>query len=230
MKIKKIVAAIAAAAMAVSMAAVNAFAATVTLDSEYGGAWAASSTIPKADLEAIGGDVKVTLTVETYDPIGNAEQFLIAPMDYDNGWTRIASLTDGNVHCTQASMNIVAKNDGFICVPNGTTTIEFVVDSEAISGMGDSGLSFQLCNVIVKSADLEAGTPGASFTFVTDDEGSAYSRGEFDPFAGGAAADEAPAADTAPTTSATTGNVPAAVMVSVMAVAGAAAVAAKKRK
>lgn len=49
---------------------------------------------------------------------------------------------------------------------------------------------------------------------------------------GGAAADtasEAPAADSA-TTPAATGNVPAAVMFSVMAVAGAAAIAAKKRK
>lgn len=39
-----------------------------------------------------------------------------------------------------------------------------------------------------------------------------------------------PAADTAPTTSASTGNLPVAAMASVMAVAGAAAVASKKRK
>ncbi|MCM1022916.1 MAG: hypothetical protein NC395_02510 [Prevotella sp.] len=45
-----------------------------------------------------------------------------------------------------------------------------------------------------------------------------------------APADTAPAADTAPTTSASTGNVPAAAMVSVIAVAGTAAVLARKRK
>ena len=92
MKIKKIVAAIAAAAMAVSMVAVNAFAATVTLDSEYPGGWAASKGIPKSEFEAIGGDVKVVLTVEVKEPLVGEHNHLAKPMNMCVNWDAI---TDG---------------------------------------------------------------------------------------------------------------------------------------
>ncbi|MGN0607913.1 MAG: hypothetical protein ACI4J6_01805 [Oscillospiraceae bacterium] len=104
MKLRKIAAAIAAAAIALSVSAFNAFAATtIQLDSDYAGNWGAGAYIPKEDLEAIGGDVKITLSVETIDPT-NEKQFLVTPMDYSApGWPRITN------QCT--SDTIVAKED-----------------------------------------------------------------------------------------------------------------------
>ncbi len=227
MKFKKIVAAIAAAAMAVSMTAISAFAATVEIDTESPGPWSSSGKgIKKADLEAVGGDIRIVLTVEIYDPLGLGDQFLVNPIDYDNGWV---SQTD-----FITSDTVVAKTDGWICVPQDATTIEFVYPASAIAALGDDGLCFSSQNVIVKSAEYElASAPQGEVVRVSDQEGKDYCFGKYDPRGGAAETTEeaAPAADDgAATTPAATGNVPAAVMVSVMAVAGTAAVAAKKRK
>lgn len=234
MKIKKIVAAIAAAAMAVSMVAVNAFAATVQMDSEYPGGWSASKGIPKAEFEAIGGDVKVVLTVETKEPLVGTHNHLAKPMNMCVSWDAI---TDG-----LTSDTAIRKSDGFFVFAEGQTSLEFVVPESVWSefkgyvddeGNEDesAGLYFQVNDVIIKSAELSAGSPQGAITTVSEDESAQVMDGTYAGAAAPAApADDAPAADSAPTTSATTGNVPAAVMVSVMAVAGAAAIASKKRK
>ena len=233
MKLKKIVAAVAAAAVAVSMMAVSAFAATVEIDSEYPGSWTSSGKgIKKADLEAVGGDVKIVLTVETRNLANTADQFLVNPIDYDNGW--VSQTVD---HIT--SDTITAKTDGWICVRESDTTLEFVLAQDAIAALGDDGLCFSVQNVIVKSADYSlADGPQGALNLVDDATGKAYCFSSADDAAAPAeeaAADtaveatEAPAAD-ATTTAAATGNTAAAVIVSVMAVAGAAAVAARKRK
>lgn len=227
MKLKKIVAAIAAAAVAVTTMAVSAFAATVEIDSEYPGSWTSTGKgITKADLEAVGGDVKIVLTVETYNPYGLADQFLVNPIDYDNGW-----VSQTVEHCT--SDTITAKNDGWICVREDDTTLEFVFAQDAIAALGDDGLCFSVQNVIVKSADYSlADGPQGALNLVDDATGKAYcftSAADAAPADDAADTAEAPAAD-ATTTSAGTGNATAAVMVSVMAVAGAAALASRKRK
>ncbi len=233
MKLKKIVAAVAAAAVAVSMMAVSAFAATVEIDSEYPGSWTSSGKgIKKADLEAVGGDVKIVLTVETRNLANTADQFLVNPIDYDNGW-----VSQTVEHIT--SDTITAKTDGWICVRESDTTLEFVLAQDAIAALGDDGLCFSVQNVIVKSADYSlADGPQGALNLVDDATGKAYCFSSADDAAAPAeeeAADtavettEAPAAD-ATTTSTATGNTAAAVIVSVMAVAGAAAVAARKRK
>lgn len=243
MSIKKIIAAIAAGAMALTISAVGAFAETVEIDSENPGQWSSSGAgIKKADLEAVGGDVRIVLTVETQDPYGLADQFLVNPIDYDNGWK---SQTD---FCT--SDTAVAKTDGWICVPKDSTTIEFVLSADAIPALGDDGLCFSNCNVLIKSAEYELGEPQAEMVRVSDADGKAYCFGEYT--VGGAAEDEAaeetaeepaeepaeevveetedvPASDdvTAP---AATGNASSVAIVSVMAIAAAAAVASKKSK
>ena len=233
MKLKKIVAAVAAAAVAVSMMAVSAFAATVEIDSEYPGSWTSSGKgIKKADLEAVGGDVKIVLTVETRNLANTADQFLVNPIDYDNGW--VSQTVD---HIT--SDTITAKTDGWICVRESDTTLEFVLAQDAIAALGDDGLCFSVQNVIVKSADYSlADGPQGALNLVDDAAGKAYCFSSADDAAAPAeeaAADtaaettEAPAAD-ATTTAAATGNTAAAVIVSVMAVAGVAAVASRKRK
>ncbi len=226
MKLKKIVAAIAAAAIAVSTMAVSAFAATVEIDSEFPGAWTSSGKgITKAELEAVGGDVKIVLTVETYNPYGLADQFLVNPIDYDNGW-----VSQTIEHCT--SDTITAKTDGWICVREDDTTLEFVFAQDAIAALGDSGLCFSVQNVIVKSAEYSlADGPQGALNLVDDAGGKAYcftSAADSAPAADDTA-EAAPAADTT-TTSAGTGNTTAAVLVSLMTVAGAAALASGKRK
>lgn len=263
MKFRKVLAAVAAAAVAVSMTAINAFAATVTLDSEYPGAWGASKTIPKSEFAAVGGDVKVVLTVETKDPLIGNHNHLAKPMNICVSWDQI---TD-----TLTSDTAIAKGDGFFVFAEGQTTLEFVVpesvwqsfkgydDADGNEDESTAGLAFQVCDVIIKSAELSAGSPQGDIRRVDEAQSSDIMDGMSYEEATGAAApadndtasaeadeasdaEEAPAAttdaattDAAPapavtTTSASTGNVPAAVMVSVMAVAGAAALAAKKRK
>lgn len=230
MKIKKIIAALAAAAAAVSMTAVTAFAETVQLDMDYAGTWGAGATISKADLEAIDGDVKITIKVDLVEHT-TEKQYLAAPVDFDNkAWPKF--LHDAG--CTTAGA--IAKEDGYLVFNENNKTAEFVVPADYIAGLGDSGIGFQVCDVIVKSAEIEAGSAEGDFTIVKGDDVFKYCDGELDitPEAAAAPAETA-AADTAPVSdggsaSPTTGNASSAIMISVISVAGIAAIASKKRK
>ena len=241
MNFKKIIASVAAAAVAVSTLAVSAFAATVTLNSEYTGGWSQSALIPKSEFEAIGGDVKVVLEVERHDPLVGDGNYLLKAMNAAESWDEITSQF--------TSDTAIRKGDGFIVVGKDVTSVEFVVPeatwqsfhgyiNDGVEDETTSGLSFQVNDVIIKSAELSAGSPEGEFT-VVDEATSADIMKNGVPAADTAATDDAaadtttedaPAADTAATTATATGNTSAAVIVSVMAVAGAAAIAAKKRK
>ncbi len=258
MNIKKIIAAMAAAAMSVTMTAVSAFAATIELDAEYVGAWGAGKCIPKADLVAFESDVKVTLDIQTRNLANTADQFLLAPMDYDNSWTRV---TDKLTTTAE-----VAKADGFIVIKESQTTCEFVIPADVCASLGESGLGFQVQNVIIKSATLEAGAPESAFTIIEEAavkdycfevaaeteaaaeeteaaveeteaavEEEAAEEEVVEEEAAPAeteaapAVTEAPAADTAATAPAATGNASAAAVAVVMVAAGAAAVISKRK-
>lgn len=234
MNFKKILSAVAAAAVAVSTLAVSAFA--FDMNSEYTGGWSASKTIPKSEFAAIGGDVKVVLTVERHDPLVGEGNYLLKPMNICSSWDAITDqLTTDSA---------IAKGDGFIVVGKDVTSVEFVVPEATWSAFvdyeggdgDDAGLAFQVNDVIIKSAELSAGSPEGAFTIVSEDESAEIMKNGV-PAADTAATDDAadttadaPAADTAATTATATGNTSAAVIVSVMAVAGAAVIAAKKRK
>ena len=252
MKIQKMLAGFVAAAMAVTTMAVSAFASTVTLDSEYVGSWGAGLCIPKTELEAIGSDVKVTLDIETRNLANTADQFLLAPMDYDNSWTRVTDQL--------TSDTMVAKADGFVVVKEGQTSVEFVIPATTIATLGDSGLGFQVQNVIVKSANLEAGSPEAAYTIIEEDAVKDYCFSALEDTAAETEAaeeeteaaveetadeaveetaeeveedaaveeTEAPAADTT-TAPAATGNTAAATIAVVMVAAGAAALVSKRK-
>ena len=253
MKLKRIIAAMAAAAVAVSTLAVSAFASTVTLNSEYTGGWSQSALIPKSEFEAIGGDVKVVLEVERHDPLVGDGNYLLKAMNAAESWDEITSQF--------TSDTAIRKGDGFIVVGKDVTSVEFVVPeatwqsfhgyiNDGVEDETSSGLSFQVNDVIIKSAELSAGSAEGEFTVVdeamsaeimkngvsalgeTADEAAADDTAAADTTDDAAAADaaDAPAADTAATTATATGNTSAAVIVSVMAVAGAAAIVAKKRK
>lgn len=225
MNLKKIAAAFAAAAIAVTISAASVFAeTTIQLDNDYAGNWGAGAYIPKDDLEAVGGDVKITLKVETITPT-NEKQFLVTPMDYSApGWPRITN------KCT--SDTGISKSDQFIVLVEGEKSVEFVVPADVIAGLtdkdGECGIGFQVCNVIVKSATLEAGTPEAEFRIIDDDNVIPYCFGEYEM----PEETEAPAADVSDgeTTSPTTGNTSSAVMISVASIAAIAAVMSRKRK
>lgn len=261
MNVKKFLCSLAAAAVAVSMMAVNAFATTIDLDSEYPGIWKAGKCIPKADLEALGGDVKIVLTVEIKEPLVGEHLHHLRPINHDADWT-------GFTTSLQSDTAYAMESDGNFVLADGQTSVEFIIPADVISTLNDGGLGFMVCNVIVKSADItKADAPQGAIKLLTAEEGEQVTVGTYgaEPAAEDtaaapeettaapveaddeAAADDAdkdeapaeeaaapaetePAADTAVTTSAATGNVSAAAMISVLAVAGAAAIAAKKRK
>lgn len=230
MNLKKIIASVAAAAVAVSTMAVSAFAATVTLDSEYKGGWSATSTIPKSEFAAIGGDVKVVLEVERHDPLVGDGNYLIKPMNMCLSWDAITS--------TLTSDTAIAKGDGFIVIGKDVTSVEFVVPESTWSAFvdndgGDSeaaGLTFQANDVIVKSAELSAGAPEGEFTIVSEEESAEIMKNGVPASTADTVADTTADTTVTETTSTATGNTSAAVIVSVMALAGVAAVATKKSK
>lgn len=220
MKLKKIVAAIAAAAMAVTMTAVNTFALSI---GEYPGDWGATGVIPKAEFAAIGGDVKVTLDVEHKAPLVGDINALLKPMNICVSWDQLTwtGLTSDTAY---------AKGDGFIVVPKDVTTVEFVVPESVWSTFVDyeggeseqAGMAFQVCHVNIKNVTLSAGAPEGEFKQVSEEESADLMKN------GVPAAESAPAADST-TTSTETGNAPVAAMAVVMALAGTAAVVAKKK-
>ena len=221
MNVKKILCSLAAAAAAVSMTAVNVFAATVTLDSEYPGNWKAGKCIPKSELEALGGDVKVVLEVEIKEPIVGEHLHHLRPIDHDTDWVGFTSDLQSDTAFT--------NDDGNFILADGQTSVEFIIPADVISTLADGGLGFMVCNVIVKSADIsKADAPQSAIRLITSEEAEKVTVGEYD-----AASDETEAASAETvtvTTSPATGNNSAASVAAVMAVAGAAAVTAKKRK
>ena len=218
--VKKILCSLAAAAVAVSMTAVNVFAATVTLDSEYPGNWKAGKCIPKSELEALGGDVKVVLEVEIKEPIVGEHLHHLRPIDHDTDWVGFTSDLQSDTAFT--------NDDGNFILADGQTSVEFIIPADVISTLADGGLGFMVCNVIVKSADIsKADAPQSAIRLITSEEAEQVTVGEY-----AAVSDETEAASAETvtvTTSPATGNNSAAVA-AVMVVAGAAAVAAKKRK
>ncbi|MBP1559810.1 MAG: hypothetical protein J6C96_01005 [Oscillospiraceae bacterium] len=213
MKLKKILAAVAAAAVAVSAMAVNAFAAD-EYTAKLGFAdtawavqdWEASTTVT--------GDG--TYTIESTAVAGNAD-FGVFVIDIEGMFAAAPEATavldkieiDGQEFSFKADKivygDIEEKGNYRIEIYNtyGTT-----LDDPGVNTATQIGESLKLTFTVSGLGGAEAAAPA-------DDAADAPA--------------DAPAADTT-TTSEGTGNAPIAVMVSVMAVAGAAAVASKKRK
>ena len=256
MKLKKFLVGLVAAAMAVTTMAVSAFATTVEMDAEYPGAWGCSAAIPKADLEAIGGDVKVTLNVTP--KILVKDQAVLKPITVGDTWIGIETGLTSNTD--------VRKPDGFIVVKKSAKTVSFVIDTDTIASLTDNGLQFQVYNITINSAELEAGAPESDFRIIDDKFSKDYTNEdktyeelypdaapveEAAPAEEEAAAEEAveevaeetaeevveeapvvvepaPAADTT-TTSTATGNTATGAIAIVMVAAGAAAVISKRK-
>ncbi|MBR4224898.1 MAG: hypothetical protein IKR73_08820 [Oscillospiraceae bacterium] len=179
MVLKKFAAAFAAAALTASVFAVSAAAETITLGTvdEYPGDWSnVGFGITKEQLQAVGGDIKITLHVEIYDKFGLADQYLVNPVDYDNGWISQSSeefnyLNPG----TFTADDLTVKSDGWICVNKDDTELTFVYSKDAIDALGDTGLCFSLKSCMVTSVDYElAESKMGDIPYCTDQEGKDY--------------------------------------------------------
>jgi hypothetical protein len=138
----------------------------VVLDIDYPGNWGYSSAVPKEDLLAIGGDVKVIVTYMIHDT-GGADQFIIAPTMEPE--VRITDRLTSNT--------AVAKDDGWIACHQDATKVEFVISADVISELSDTGLFFQVFNTVVRSVQLLPGEPEAEILLFSDREIKAYTTG-----------------------------------------------------
>ncbi|MBQ5318315.1 MAG: hypothetical protein J6K17_04420 [Oscillospiraceae bacterium] len=212
MKIRKILAAVAAAAVAVSTMAVNAFAAeTVSckLYSQNTESWTLYES-DAFDISSDGGDYNVTLNA------GGENLYITLYIKDVTGGAAAEAFNGGTV-----TINSIKAN-GKTLTP--TKTEYELVNPD--SGVIDVCMINGWAETFVESGDCSMSEEGDSYSF-----GGPVDTFEVDfSVSFGDAAPEA-TTDTAETTDApATGNAPAAAMAAVMALAGAAAIAAKKSK
>ena len=213
MKLKKIIAAVAAAAVAVSTMAVNAFAADYTAKLGFADtAWAAQDWESSVQVTGDG-----TYSIES-TAVAGAVDFGVFVID-------IEGMFADNPEATAVLDSV--EIDG--------AAIDFDAAKIVYGDIEEKGnYRIEIYNQYGTSKDdpgVNQATPIASsvkVTFTVSGLGGAAADATADAPAADTTA-EAPAAD-ATTTSTGTGNTTAAVILSVMAVAGAAAVAARKRK
>lgn len=237
MKIKKILAAVAASAVAVSAMAFNAFAADAynaylgvqTNDSWiYRNAW--NDTQFGRDVD--GWDYsKLAANGEAADIDGT---FTDAEITADG--TYKVSLTGADLSGERIFSQLFVSTD--IPLDSGVkiTNVNVYIDGQKKYTFDEAFIAEDITDYIQFHAiniwNDDLGKEEGLFAYMMPND-SVEMEFTVSGMGGGAAADTTEAdtgADAAATTSPTTGNVPAAVMLSVMAVAGAAAVASKKRK
>ena len=238
MKIKKIVAAIAAAAVAVSTMAVSAFAAQNTDGLADGTAYLAINNSEWSDFDAtwenveITGDGTYTVSMKGADNISLAQFNALEVKNGEVKFGRTYVITVDSIMINGVEQKIA---DGYTCSADGAAIntrvnlynewnnpSEDVSDDGFVDCRSADGDFMSKSARMIDSACLEAGTSDIVVTFTVSGLGGAAD----------AAADTTAdtTAETTETTSTATGNTSAAVILSVMAVAGVAAIAAKKRK
>ena len=213
MKLKKIIAAIATAAVAVSTMAVNAFAAetiSCKLYSQNTESWTLYES-DAFDISTDGGDYNVTLNA------GGENLYITLYFKDVTGGAAPDAFKDGTV-----TINSIKAN-GKTLTP--TKTEYELVNSD--SGVIDVCMINGWAETFVEAGDCPMSEEGDSYSF-----GAPVDTFEvnFSVSFGDAAAEAAPEAATETTEAPATGNAPIAAMAVVMALAGAAAVAAKRIK
>lgn len=250
MKLKKIIAGIAAAAVAVSMTAVNAFAAITNANAEDGGGnYVLDAKAAGYDLSAIYG-FRAQLSGDYIGDTGCGGAMVFN--SENGGWDQhewgndgankeITTTEDGVITLLKTSPAFTASEGWAQCVIAQYWGGNFAVDSITLLDKNGNALSPNAAPAVTEAAadvvdgdEAEASDDGV--VAISETEGEAVEENaapapaetEAAPAVTVAETTAAPAAAT--TTAPTTGNVPAAVMLSVMAVAGVAAVVSKKRK
>lgn len=241
MKIKKIVAAIAAAAVAVSTMAVSAFAAQNADSFADGTAYLNINDSEWSDFSAtwenvqITGDGDYTVSMTGADGIALAQFNALEVKNGETFFNRTYTITVTSIMINGTEQKIA---DGYTCSADGNainTRVnlynEWNSPSEEVSDDGNVDCRAADGDVMSKSATmidsscLEAGTNDIVVKFTVAGTGVDAAA---DTTADTAATTDAAA--TTETTSTATGNASAAMIAAVMAAAGVAAIAAKKRK
>ena len=238
MKIKKIVAAIAAAAVAVSTMAVSAFAAQNTDSFADGTAYLNINDSEWSDFDAtwenvqITGDGDYTVSMTGADGIALAQFNALEVKNGETFFNRTYTITVTSIMINGTEQKIA---DGYTCSADGNainTRVnlynEWNSPSEEVSDDGNvdcraaDGDFMSKSATMIDSSCLEAGTNDIVVKFTVAGTGVDA--------AADTTADTTDAAETTETTSTATGNASAAAIAAVMAAAGVAAIAAKKRK
>lgn len=241
MKIKKIVAAIAAAAVAVSTMAVSAFAAQNTDSLADGTAYLNINDSEWSDFDAtwenvqITGDGDYTVSMTGADGIALAQFNALEVKNGETFFNRTYTITVTSIMINGTEQKIA---DGYTCSADANainTRVnlynEWNSPSEDVSDDGNvdcraaDGDFMSKSATMIDSSCLEAGTNDIVVKFTVAGTGVDAAA---DTTADTAATTDAAA--TTETTSTATGNASAAMIAAVMAAAGVAAIAAKKRK
>ncbi|MDE6595825.1 MAG: hypothetical protein K2K44_07440 [Oscillospiraceae bacterium] len=237
MKIKKIIAAAAAAVVAVSTMAISAFA-----DDTYH-AYLGVQTNPSWIFRNGWNDASFGKDYEAFDKLSKDG----APADIAGTFTDVEITGDGTykVSLTGADLSdeekfslLFVSTDIPVDAGVSITNVKVIIDGQEKYTFAegyipeDTGDYIQVQARNIWNDDLGKDDGLFAYTMPNDSVEMEFTVSGMG--SGAAASNEADTAETTTetttTTSPTTGNVPAAVMVSVMAVAGAAAVASKKRK
>lgn len=241
MKIKKIVAAIAAAAVAVSTMAVSAFAAQNADSFADGTAYLNINNSEWSDFDAtwenvqITGDGDYTVSMTGADGIALAQFNALEVKNGETFFNRTYTITVTSIMINGVEQKI---GEGYTCSADGAaintrvnlynewnSPNEDVSDDGAVDCRAADGDVMSKTATMIDSSCLEAGTNDIVVKFTVAGTGAAA--------AADTTADTAEttdAAETTETTSTATGNASAAMIAAVMAAAGVAAIAAKKRK
>lgn len=241
MKIKKIVAAIAAAAVAVSTMAVSAFAAQNTDSLADGTAYLNINDSEWSDFGAtwenvqITGDGDYTVSMTGADGIALAQFNALEVKNGETFFNRTYTITVTSIMINGVEQKI---GEGYTCSADGAaintrvnlynewnSPNEDVSDDGAVDCRAADGDVMSKTATMIDSSCLEAGTNDIVVKFTVAGTGAAA--------AADTTADTAETTDAAATTETTstaTGNASAAMIAAVMAAAGVAAIAAKKRK
>ncbi len=240
MKIKKIVAAIAAAAVAVSTMAVSAFAAQNADSFADGTAYLNINNSEWGDFDAtwenvqITGDGDYTVSMTGADGIALAQFNALEVKNGETFFNRTYTITVTSIMINGVEQKI---GEGYTCSADGAaintrvnlynewnSPNEDVSDDGNVDCRAADGDVMSKTATMIDSSCLEAGTNDIVVKFTVAGTGAAAEAA-----ADTAETTEAPA-ETTETTSTATGNASAAAIAAVMAAAGVAAIAAKKRK
>lgn len=244
MKIKKIVAAIAAAAVAVSTMAVSAFAAQNTDSLADGTAYLNINDSEWSDFDAtwenvqITGDGDYTVSMTGADGIALAQFNALEVKNGETFFNRTYTITVTSIMINGTEQKIA---DGYTCSADANainTRVnlynEWNSPSEDVSDDGNvdcraaDGDFMSKTATMIDSSCLEAGTNDIVVKFTV--AGTGVDAAADTTAAPAETTETGSAAETTETTSTATGNASAAMIAAVMAAAGVAAIAAKKRK
>ncbi|MCM1329382.1 MAG: hypothetical protein NC253_08055 [Ruminococcus sp.] len=233
MKLKKIIAAVAAAAVAVSTMAINAFA-----DDTYH-AYLGVQTNPSWIFRNAWNDKDYGTSYEAFNKLSQDG----APADIAGTFTDVEITGDGTykVSLTGADLSseekfslLFVSTDIPLDAGVSITNVKVIIDGQTKYTFDEAFLSpddKEYMNILARNIwndDLGGDDGLFGYTMPNDSVEMEFTVSGLG--GGAAAADTAETSTTTETTSPTTGNTPAAVMLTVMAVAGTAAVVSKKRK